>query len=74
MSIQPFYAQIYCFDQDGVLSLTEATEIAGATSHDQAAEMACGKGAVLAGPKEKLAAKVWRVAGGQPDIKLYYRP
>jgi hypothetical protein len=69
------YAQIYCTDEHGRLSLTRPEEIPAARTHKDAADIACGKGASETGTRDLLAAKIWRSGpNGQPEIKLFYRP
>jgi hypothetical protein len=70
-----FRFQTYCADQEGGLSLTEPQDVAAA-SYDEAARIACGGDVLPVGSRGKLAVKIWKteIGGGQPKIKLYYRP
>ena len=66
---QRFRAQIYCFDQDGRLSLTDPRHVF-ASDIDEAANKATGGDVTVRGPIYKLAAKVWDMHG---TIRRYYR-
>jgi hypothetical protein len=69
MILQRFRAQIYCFDQDGRLSLTDPHDVF-ASDIDEAANKATGGDVSLRGSLYKLTAKVWDMHG---TIQRYYR-
>ncbi len=67
-----FYAQKYYWENER-LQLSDPQQF-NAQTHDEAAEIAYGKGLLPSGHARNLAAKIWRIAGFKPEIRLYYRP
>jgi hypothetical protein len=64
-----YRAQIYCFDEDGRLSLTDPQDVF-APNIDDAANKVTGGGVSTRGSIYALAAKVWDMHG---TIQRYYR-
>jgi hypothetical protein len=64
-----FRAQLYCFDEEGRVSLTDPQDVF-APNIDEAARKVTGGDIRLEGPILKLAAKVWDLRG---TIRRYYR-
>jgi hypothetical protein len=69
MILERFRAQIYCFDEEGRVSLTDPQDVF-ALSIDEAAQKVTGGDVRVIGPNFKLAAKVWDMHG---TIRRYYR-